>query len=81
MKLKDLLKGRGKLRKYDELKEWREYFSVNRIIIHTEGRGYYRPHKKETICGHTVIIDELPDHIKQIILDAIDAEIKKMEEE
>lgn len=81
MKLKDLLKGRDKLRKYDELKEWREWFYVNRIIIHTEGRGYYRPHTRETICGHTIVIDELPVNIHQIILDAIAAEIKKMDEE
>lgn len=81
MKLKDLLKGRDKLRKYDELKEWCEYFDLNRIIIHTEGRGYYRPHKKETIGGYSVVIDQLPDHIKTIIINAIDAEIKKMEEE
>lgn len=48
MKLKDLIFNRNKLRKYDELKEWKEYFALNRIIIHTEGRGYYRPHKEET---------------------------------
>ena len=81
MKLKDLLKGRDKLRKYEELKEWREYFSVNRIIINTEGRSFYSPHIRETIYGKSVVIDELPANIKQIIIDAIDAEIKKMEEE
>lgn len=78
MKFKDILKGRGKLRKYDELKEWREYFSVNRIIINTEGRSFYSPHIRETIYGSSVVIDELPANIKQII---IDAEIKNMEEE
>lgn len=81
MKLKDLLKGRDKLRKYDELKEWRKYFSVNRIIINTEGRCYYRHPERKTICGHSFLIDELPANIKQIIIDALDAEIKKMEEE
>lgn len=81
MKLKDLIFNREKLRKYDELKEWKEYFTKNRIIIHAEGREYYRPHKKETINGHTVVIDELPDHIKQIIADALEAEIKKLDEE
>lgn len=62
MKLKDLLKGRGKLRKYDELKEWREYANRGLFVYGLE-------------------IKKLPDHIKQIIIDAIDAEIKKMEEE
>lgn len=81
MKLKDLLKGRDKLRNYDELKEWREYFSVNRIIINTEGRCYYRPHERETICGHSFLVDELPANIKQIIINALDAEIKKMKGE
>lgn len=81
MKLKDLIFNREKLRKYDELKEWKEYFTKNRIIIHTGGREYCRPHKKETIDGHTIVFDELPDHIKQIIVDALEAEIKKLEEQ
>lgn len=81
MKFKDLLTGRDKLRKYDELKEWREYFSVNRVLINTEGSSYCRPRTRETVYGNFVVIDELPANIKQIIIGAIDAEIKKMEEE
>ena len=59
MKLKDLLKGRDKLRKYDELREWRDYIKRNSVI--------------------TAVY--VSDNIRKIILDALDAEIKKMEEE
>lgn len=68
MKLKDLLKGRDKLRKYDELKWWEGYFERGLIINKIDSTFQYD-------------IKSLPDSIKQIILDAIDAEIKKMEEE
>ena len=59
MKLKDLLKGRDKLRKYDELKKWRDFIKKNSLI--------------------TAVY--VPDNIRKIIIDAIDAEIKKMEKE
>ena len=81
MKLKDLIFNREKLRKYDELKEWKEYFDENRIIIDARGRKYYRPCSKETINGVEVVIDRLPDNIKQIIISALDTEIKKLDEE
>lgn len=68
MKLKDLLKGRDKLRKYDELKWWEGYFERGLIINKIDGTFQYD-------------IKSLPDSIKQIILDALNAEIKKMEEE
>lgn len=68
MKLKDLLKGRDKLRKYDELKWWEGYFERGLIINKIDSTFQYD-------------IKSLPDSIKQIILDALDAEIKKMEEE
>lgn len=32
MKLKDLLNNRDKLAKYDELKEWEEYFDKNVVV-------------------------------------------------
>lgn len=81
MKIKDLIFNREKLRKYDELKEWREYFDENRIIIDARGRKYYRPRSKEQINGFEVVIDRLPDHIKQIIVSALDTEINKLDEE
>lgn len=59
MKLKDLLKGRDKLRKYDELEKWRDFIKENSVM--------------------TAVY--VPDNIRKIILDAIDAEMKKMEEE
>lgn len=80
MKLKDLIFNREKLRKYDELKEWREYFDDNKIIIDARGRKYSRPCSNETINGFEVVIDRLPDHIKQIIVSALDTEINKLDE-
>lgn len=59
MKLKDLLKGRDKLRKYEELENWRDFIKKNSLIT-----AVYAP-----------------DNIRKIILDALNAEIKKMEEE
>ena len=59
MKLKDLLEGRDKLRKYEELEKWGDFIKKNSLI--------------------TAVY--VPDNIRKIILDAIDAEMKKMEEE
>ncbi len=70
-KIKELLAGREKLAKYDELTEWKEYFTKNKII--KEGGEFFGSFK--------YIVQELPDHIKQIIVSAIDAEIKKLDEE
>lgn len=78
MKLKDLLKGRDKLREYDELTEWKRYFEhgmttlshvVNPRIIDDDMPAWNITHSK------------IPVNIKQIIINALDAEIKKMEEE
>lgn len=74
MKLKDLLKGREKMHKYDELKEWRGNFA-DMVDIPTWNTIMCVANSK------SIIALPLPDHIKQIILDALDAEIKKMEEE
>lgn len=74
MKLKDLLKGRDKLRKYDELKEWRGKFA-DMVDIPTWNC------LMGMASSHNIVAIPLPDHIKQIILDALNAEIKKMEEE
>lgn len=59
MKLKDLLKGRDKLRKYEELENWRDFIKENSVI--------------------TAVY--VPDNIRKILIDALDTEIKKMEEE
>lgn len=74
MKLKDLLKGRDKLCKYDELKEWRRSFS-DMVDIATWSMLMSHARSKD------VVALPLPDHIKKIIIGAIDAELKRMEEE
>lgn len=76
MKLKDLLNGRDKLRKYDELEKWREWFDSDTICVTNcpssiERLGYV------TVDYLTLI----PVNIKRIIIDAIDAEIEKMKDE
>lgn len=71
MKLKDLLKGRDNLRKYDELKKWKGRFSFVGARIVTKDRE---------VLGEARMFD-IPIEIKKIIIDAIDAEIKKVEEE
>ncbi len=64
-KIKELVADREKLAKYDELKAWKEKFEAEQVFIM---RGCPLPHP-------------FPDHIKQIIVSAIDAEIKKLDEE
>ncbi len=68
MKLKDLLNNRDKLAKYDELKEWEEYFDKNVVV---KGGG----------VGIMYSVKTLPDHIKQIIVSALEVEIAKLDEE
>lgn len=63
-KIKDLLAGREKLKKYDELKEWKRLFEEDIYF----SNGLYSLHP-------------LPDHIKEIIVSALDAEIAKLDEE
>lgn len=74
MKLQDLLKGRDKLRKYEELEEWRGHFAdmADIPMWHT---------LMNLANSNNIAALPLPDHIKRIIIDALDAELKKMEEE
>lgn len=65
MKLKDLLKGRDKLRKYDELKNLIELI-----------KGSQSRYGKD--CDMSIPVSP---YVQQIVLAALDAEIKKMEEE
>lgn len=69
MKIIDLICSREKLRKYDELKEWKERFKhiVDLPLC--------------TLPANRIVGLELPNHIKQIIVDALEAEIKKLDEE
>ncbi len=65
MKLKDLLEGRDKLRKYDELK------AIIDLITESQKRWGEN-------CDMAI---GLSPYVQQIVLAALDAEIKKMEEE
>lgn len=70
--IKELKADREKLAKYDELTEWKEYFNKNRIVKD----GGVVAEQSYRYC-----LQELPDHIKQIIVSALDAEIEKLDEE
>lgn len=69
MKLKDLICGREKLQKYDELKEWKENFS-NMVEVPIT-----------VVPRRNIVGLQLPDHIKKTIISAIEAEIQKLDEE
>lgn len=69
MKLKDLVFNREKLRKYDELEQWKDKFS-NMVEL-----------PMSIVSPHSIVGLQLPAHIKQIIVDALEAEIKKLDEE
>lgn len=82
MKLKDLLEGRDKLRKYDELVDWKKYFETNTLVVDAERcKHHYIGCYKWDVDGYKGFVNRLPDNIRKIIVDALDAEIKKMEEE
>ena len=71
MKIEELLKNEAKLNKYKELKEWEDRFMdmVEVPIWHT------------LIGCHNIVALPLPDHIKKIIINALEAEIAKLDEE
>lgn len=75
MKLKDLLLGREKLRKYDELKEWKEKVEGDKVLV---------PQTCDKQAGEwavSLMPLPLPTHIKDIVVKAIEAEIAKLDEE
>lgn len=72
MKLNDLIFNREKLRKYDELKEWKDFFGKDELYLHSACA---------TFGENEELAVFIPDNIKQIILSALDAEIKKLDEE
>lgn len=69
MKLKDLIFNREKLRKYDELTEWKDNFE-NIVKL-----------PMAIVPRRCIVGVQLPDHIKQIIVSALEAEIKKLDEQ
>ena len=72
MKINDLIFNREELRKYDELKEWKEYFGKDELYLNSACAMFGKDEKLAVF---------IPDNIRKIIVDALDAEIKKMEEE
>lgn len=76
--IKELEANREKLRKYDELKEWKDAFSDNELRV-------IKVVKKEDLCmgGYALLYDpvKLPDNIKAIIINALQKEIEKLDEE
>ena len=76
MKLKDLIFNREKLRKHDELKQWKDLFEQNNSKI---TKGYYNVSSMGISCGTSTF--ELPDNIRKIFVDALEAEIKKLDKE
>jgi len=69
-KIKELLAGREKLKKYDELTEWKDIFGKEGVYL---GSSYE--------VFKSGIVADIPDDIKQIVVNALDAEIAKLDEE
>lgn len=72
MKLSDLLDNRDKLRRYDELRAWKENFGKDDLFL-------------GSTCSFFGADEELsafiPETIRGIILSALESEIAKLEEE
>ena len=73
-KISELLAGREKLAKYDELTKWKNCFSMP-LPPNALQAEYWERWKNCFSCM------PLPPLIKEIIVSAIDAEIKKLDEE
>ncbi len=76
MKLKDLLANREKLAQYDELKQWKDLFEQSNPKI---TQSQYNVSSMGISCGTSTF--ELPDNIRKIIVEALEAEIQKLDEE
>lgn len=75
-KIKELLAGREKMKKYDELTEWKRLFEEGNTKLE---QAHFYAESTMISCGTTTF--EIPDHIKEIIVSALDAEIAKLDEE
>lgn len=78
MKLKELLKGRKKLREYDELTEWKQKFEDAPLYSSAMSSSVTYNSKGNYIAIEAIAI---PDRIKEIITSALEAEIAKLDEE
>lgn len=76
MKIKDLIFNREKLRKYDELKQWKDLFEQSNPKI---SQSQYNVSSMGISCGTSTF--ELPDNIRKIFVDALEAEIAKLDEQ
>lgn len=74
MKLKDLIKNREKLKKYDELEKWKDFLEVDYFYLSISGIAGTEGNR----CN---IKRYVPDNIKQIFISAIDKEIDKLDDE
>lgn len=80
MKLKDLLKGRDKLRKYDELKKLQKLLNIHDYHDEKYGDVEFR-HVIEANTFASCHCTRLSGQMLQFLKDAINAKIKEMEEE
>lgn len=76
MKLKDLICGREKLRKYDELKEWKE--KLENSSFGDSARCLFECTSPRELKG---AYTSYPDNIRDIFVKALEAEISKLDEE
>lgn len=76
MKIEELLKNEAKLNKYKELKQWKDLFEQSKAKI---TQNYYNASSMGISCGTSTF--ELPENIRQTIVDALEAEIAKLDEE
>ena len=76
MKIEELLKNEAKLNKYKALKQWKDLFEQRNPKI---SQSQYNVSSMGISCGTSTF--ELPENIQQIIVDALEAEIAKLDEE
>lgn len=76
MKLKDLIFNREKLRKYDELKEWKRAFDNESAKLSVKLDSTNAMEDLTWIIGV-----KLPDNIRKICVGALETEIKRLDEE
>ena len=76
MKIEELLKNEAKLNKYKELKQWKDLFEQRNPKI---SQSQYNVSSMGISFGTSTF--ELPENIQHIIVDALEAEISKLDEE
>jgi len=74
-KIKELIANREKLAKYDELNEWKKQFELNYVFTMQNDKRVADNYIS------ALMPNILPSHIRQIIVNALDAEIAKLDEE